>query len=166
MPHVSWRSIHVLSSFRALSRYWRLLVHYLSPHKVQIALLAVILCIAIGVQIATPRVASEFIDRAIAGEPLRTLTGDGPIDELACHEWCCNLDADGDAQDHRQQCDLYLVRTQVVDQQPPVTAQRPKGRQHVYGSPGYMRHDECPADASARSRSNARCNGDTRVVGR
>jgi len=54
----------VLSSFRALSRYWRLLVHYLSPHKVQIALLAVILCIAIGVQIATPLVASEFIDRA------------------------------------------------------------------------------------------------------
>ena len=55
------------SSLRALGRYWRLLARYLRPHRPQIILLAVILCGTIAVQVATPLVASRFIDEATGG---------------------------------------------------------------------------------------------------
>ncbi len=59
--------------FRALSRYWRLLAHYLRPQWARMSLLTVILCITIGVQVATPLVASRFIDQATSGGALRGL---------------------------------------------------------------------------------------------
>lgn len=59
--------------FQALSRYWRLLAHYLRPQRPRMGLLAVILCGAISVQVGTPLVASRFIDQAIAGGALRDL---------------------------------------------------------------------------------------------
>src|SRR5579884_3844912 len=59
--------------FRALHRYWRLLAHYLRPQWLRMALLAAILCGAIGVQVVTPLVASRFIDRATSGGALRDL---------------------------------------------------------------------------------------------
>ena len=58
---------------RALSRYWRLLAHYLRPHWPQMILLAAILSSAIGVQVATPLVASAFIDQATSGGNLHDL---------------------------------------------------------------------------------------------
>ena len=61
------------SSLRALNRYRRRLAHYLRPHKLQITLLALTLCASIGVQVATPLVASRFINEAVAGEPLSGL---------------------------------------------------------------------------------------------
>jgi len=63
----------VSSSPKTLSRYWRLLARYLRPHRPQMALLVGILCSTIGVQVATPLVASRFINQATAGEALRGL---------------------------------------------------------------------------------------------
>jgi ABC-type multidrug transport system fused ATPase/permease subunit len=62
-----------MRSFRALSRYWRLLSHYLQPQWPRMVLLAVILGATIWVQVVTPLVASRFIDRAIAGGAMRDL---------------------------------------------------------------------------------------------
>ena len=59
--------------FQALNRYWRLLARYLRPQWPRMALLAVILCVTIGVQVVTPLVASHFIDRATSGSALRGL---------------------------------------------------------------------------------------------
>src|SRR5688572_9403224 len=59
--------------FRALSRYRRLLSHYLRPEWPRMVLLAAILAATISVQIVAPLVASRFIDRAIAGADLRDL---------------------------------------------------------------------------------------------
>lgn len=61
------------SSLRALNRYWRLLAHYLRPHWPQIVLLAMILAATIAVQVATPLVASRFINDAVARAPMRDL---------------------------------------------------------------------------------------------
>jgi len=63
----------VSSSLRTLSRYWRLLSRYLRPHRLQIALLAVTLCGTISVQVATPLVASRFINEVTSGTALRGL---------------------------------------------------------------------------------------------
>ena len=52
---------------------WRLLVRYLRPHRRQLLLLGGILGVTIAVQLATPLVASRFIEQA---------TGDGAIDTL------------------------------------------------------------------------------------
>ncbi|HEY8287000.1 MAG TPA: ABC transporter ATP-binding protein, partial [Chloroflexota bacterium] len=60
--------------FQTLNRYWRLLAHYLRPQWPRMALLAVILCGAIGVQVGTPLVASRFIDQATSGGAPRDLT--------------------------------------------------------------------------------------------
>jgi len=60
--------------FQALSRYWRLLDRYLRPEWPRIGLLAVILGGTICVQVATPLVASRFIDQATSGRPLRDLS--------------------------------------------------------------------------------------------
>ena len=59
--------------FQALSRYWRLLVHYLRPQWLRMGLLAVILCGTICVQVIMPLVASHFIDQATSGGALRDL---------------------------------------------------------------------------------------------
>jgi ABC-type multidrug transport system fused ATPase/permease subunit len=56
-----------------MGRYWRLLAHYLRPHRLRITLLAVILCATIAVQAATPLVASRFINEAVSGAAMRTL---------------------------------------------------------------------------------------------
>jgi ABC-type multidrug transport system fused ATPase/permease subunit len=64
---------HVSSSLRALNRYWRLLARYLAPHKAQIALLFLILGATIAVQVATPIVASRFINDAVDRAPMRDL---------------------------------------------------------------------------------------------
>jgi ABC-type multidrug transport system fused ATPase/permease subunit len=59
--------------FQALSRYWRLLAHYLRLQRLRMGLLAVILCATICVQVVTPLVASNFIDQATSGGDLRYL---------------------------------------------------------------------------------------------
>jgi len=53
--------------FVRFRRYWRLLVRYLRPHWLRMGLLAVILCSTICVQVATPLLASRFIDQATTG---------------------------------------------------------------------------------------------------
>jgi ABC-type multidrug transport system fused ATPase/permease subunit len=63
----------VSSNFRALSRYWRLLGHYLRPHRRDVILLAVTLFASIGVQVATPLIAGRFINEATSGGPMRVL---------------------------------------------------------------------------------------------
>ncbi|HET8631417.1 MAG TPA: ABC transporter ATP-binding protein [Thermomicrobiales bacterium] len=62
-----------MRSLETLRRYWRLLARYLRPEWPRMALLAAILCAAIGVQVVTPLVAARFIDRATAGGALRVL---------------------------------------------------------------------------------------------
>ncbi len=59
--------------FHVLNRYWRLLAHYLRPQWPRMALLALILCGAICVQVVTPLVASRFIDQATSGGSPRDL---------------------------------------------------------------------------------------------
>jgi ATP-binding cassette subfamily B protein len=58
---------------QTLNRYWRLLARYLGPQWPWMGLLAVILGGTIGVQVATPLVASSFIDQAISGGALHDL---------------------------------------------------------------------------------------------
>ena len=60
--------------FQALNRYWRLLDRYLRPEWPRIGLLAAILGGTICMQVATPLVASRFIDQATAGGALRDLS--------------------------------------------------------------------------------------------
>jgi len=62
-----------LHPFHVLNRYWRLLAHYLRPQWPRMALLALILCGAICVQVVTPLVASRFIDQATSGGSPRDL---------------------------------------------------------------------------------------------
>ncbi|MEJ7839959.1 MAG: ABC transporter ATP-binding protein, partial [Thermomicrobiales bacterium] len=63
----------MLSSLESLNRYWRLLAVYLLPHKTRMIGLAIVLIVIIGVQLATPLVASRFIDRATQGDPISAL---------------------------------------------------------------------------------------------
>ncbi|MDQ3513043.1 MAG: ABC transporter ATP-binding protein, partial [Chloroflexota bacterium] len=62
-----------MHALRALNRYWRLLARYLRPEWPRMVLLGVILCGTIGIQVATPLVASRFVDRAVAGGAMRGL---------------------------------------------------------------------------------------------
>jgi len=62
-----------LHPFQVLNRYWRLLAHYLRPHRPRMSLLALILCGAIAVRVVTPLVASRFIDQATSGGALHDL---------------------------------------------------------------------------------------------
>jgi ABC-type multidrug transport system fused ATPase/permease subunit len=62
-----------MRSFHTLSRYWQLLARYLRPQWARMGLLAIILCGAIAVQVATPLVASRFIDQATIGGALEEL---------------------------------------------------------------------------------------------
>jgi ABC-type multidrug transport system fused ATPase/permease subunit len=59
-------------SFR---QYWNLLATYLAPQGKRILLLGLLLLSSIGLQLFGPQILREFIDRAIAGEPLSTLVG-------------------------------------------------------------------------------------------
>src|SRR5579864_8332336 len=59
--------------YQALNRYWRLLSRYLRPQWPLVALLAVILCSTICIQVVTPLVASRYIDQATSGGALREL---------------------------------------------------------------------------------------------
>ena len=63
----------VSHTFQSLNRYWRLLSHYLRPHRFRMALLGIILCITIGAQVVTPLVTSRFIDEAVARAPMSDL---------------------------------------------------------------------------------------------
>ena len=63
----------MLSHFRTIRRYWRLLAHYLRPHRSRVLFLASILVLTIAAQIVTPLVAGRFIDRAIEGAAMREL---------------------------------------------------------------------------------------------
>lgn len=73
MPSDRWRFSYVSSSLRALRRSWRLLAHYLRPHRLPMSLLAVTLVATIAVQVATPLIASRFINEATSGAAMRTL---------------------------------------------------------------------------------------------
>ena len=61
------------SSLRALDRYRRLLARYLRADWPRIVLLALILAASIAVQVATPLVASRFINDAVTRAPMRDL---------------------------------------------------------------------------------------------
>jgi ATP-binding cassette subfamily B protein len=61
------------NQFHTLGRYWHLLARYLQPEWPRMALLAIILCGTIAVQVATPLVAGRFIDRATTGGTLEEL---------------------------------------------------------------------------------------------
>jgi len=56
-----------------MRRYWRLLSHYLAPHRLPIALLALVLGATISVQVATPLIASRFINEATGDGTMRLL---------------------------------------------------------------------------------------------
>src|SRR5579885_3536461 len=62
-----------IRSLEALRRYWRLLAHYLRPHRLRMGLLALILFGTIAVQVVSPLVASYFIDQATSGGALNGL---------------------------------------------------------------------------------------------
>src|SRR5690606_12405808 len=53
--------------------YWRLLARYLIPQQGRVSLLALFLLVNTGLQLASPLVLRRFIDRALAGDALRTL---------------------------------------------------------------------------------------------
>jgi ATP-binding cassette subfamily B protein len=73
VPKALWRSLPVSFSLRTPNRYWRFLAHYLRPHRPQVGLLAIVLCATIGVQVATPLVASRFINEAVGAAAMRSL---------------------------------------------------------------------------------------------
>ena len=62
-----------MNHVQALKRYWRLLARYLRPQWLRMSLLAIILGATIGVQVATPIVASNFIDQATSGGDMQNL---------------------------------------------------------------------------------------------
>jgi len=54
--------------------YWNLLSQHIRPQRGRFALLAALLFGSIGLQISAPQIMRVFIDSALAGEALRTLT--------------------------------------------------------------------------------------------
>jgi ATP-binding cassette subfamily B protein/ATP-binding cassette subfamily C protein len=54
--------------------YWNLLSDHIRPQKGRFTLLAVLLFGSIGLRILAPQIMRAFIDEALAGEPLQTLT--------------------------------------------------------------------------------------------
>ncbi len=57
-----------------LKQYWTLLLYYLKPQWPKAALLAALLLSSIGLQLLVPQILRFFIDTAMAGGALRTLT--------------------------------------------------------------------------------------------
>lgn len=55
--------------------YWDLLSRHLAPQKGRVALLVILLFGSIGLRIYAPQIMRAFIDDALVGEPLQTLTG-------------------------------------------------------------------------------------------
>ncbi|HYI26110.1 MAG TPA: ABC transporter ATP-binding protein [Thermomicrobiales bacterium] len=63
-----------MSTVRTSPRdYWRLLAQYLKPQRGRVALLALLLLTSTGLQLASPLVVREFIDRALADDALNAL---------------------------------------------------------------------------------------------
>jgi len=58
-----------------LKAYWDLLSRHLAPQKGRFALLVLLLFGSIGLRIYAPQIMRSFIDDALAGKPLQTLTG-------------------------------------------------------------------------------------------
>jgi ATP-binding cassette, subfamily B, bacterial len=54
--------------------YWNLLSDHIRPQKGRFILLAVLLFSSIGLRIFTPQIMRNFIDEALAGKPLQTLS--------------------------------------------------------------------------------------------
>src|SRR5690349_18320032 len=54
--------------------YWNLLSDYIRPQKGRFTLLAILLFGSIGLRIMAPQIMRVFIDEALAGEALQTLT--------------------------------------------------------------------------------------------
>ena len=54
--------------------YWNLLSDHIRPQKRRFALLAVMLFGSVGLRIFAPQIMRKFIDSALAGEALSTLT--------------------------------------------------------------------------------------------
>lgn len=52
---------------RAITRYWNLLVTYLRPQRLRVAVLAVLIAASIGMQLISPQFLRTFIDRIVAG---------------------------------------------------------------------------------------------------
>ncbi len=67
-----WHSL-IPYLLQGLNHDFRLLVYYLRPQWLRMGLLAVILCSAIGIQVITPLVVSNFIDQATSGADLHAL---------------------------------------------------------------------------------------------
>jgi ATP-binding cassette subfamily B protein/ATP-binding cassette subfamily C protein len=57
-----------------LQRYWELLVTYLRPQRRRVALLATLLLSSIGLQVINPQIIRFFIDTALSGGQLESLT--------------------------------------------------------------------------------------------
>jgi ATP-binding cassette, subfamily B, bacterial len=57
----------------SLGQYWRLLATYLKPQGRRTAFLGLLLLASIALQLGAPQILRQFIDRALAGEPLGTL---------------------------------------------------------------------------------------------
>ena len=57
-----------------LQRYWELLVTYLHPQRARVALLAVLLLTSIGLQVVNPQIIRYFIDTALSGGAVESLT--------------------------------------------------------------------------------------------
>jgi len=57
-----------------LQQYWDLLSRYIRPQKMRFILLTVLLLSSIGLQIANPQIMRSFIDTALNGGALQTLT--------------------------------------------------------------------------------------------
>src|SRR5512138_2429675 len=57
-----------------LKAYWDLLSRHIRPQKGRFTLLAVLLLVSIGLRIYAPQIMRTFIDSALAGEALQTLT--------------------------------------------------------------------------------------------
>ena len=57
-----------------LRQLWELLGEYLAAHRAKVALLAVLMLVAAGLQLLEPLVMAHFIDSAVQGAPAQTLT--------------------------------------------------------------------------------------------
>ncbi len=57
-----------------LKQYWTLLNTYLRPQRLRVALLAMLLLSSIGLQLLNPQIVRYFIDTAVGGGSLETLT--------------------------------------------------------------------------------------------
>ena len=58
----------------SLKSYWNLLSNHIRPQKGRFILLAILMLSSIGLRIFTPQIMRKFIDSALAGEALQTLT--------------------------------------------------------------------------------------------